>query len=59
LLNIGQSVPRIVIGPGASVQGDLRFERSVQLYVSDKATIGSVTGATPIPFSGDAPPDQR
>jgi DUF4097 and DUF4098 domain-containing protein YvlB len=59
LLNFGQSVPRIVIGPGATVQGDLRFERTVQLYVSDKATIGSVTGATPIPFSGDAPPDQR
>jgi hypothetical protein len=59
LLNSGQSVPRIVIGPGATVQGELRFERTVQLYVSDKATIGSVTGATPIPFSGDAPPDER
>ncbi len=52
-----REVPRIVIGPGATVQGDLRFERTVQLYVSDKATIGAVTGATPIPFSGDAPPN--
>jgi len=48
--------PRIVIGPGATVQGDLRFERTVRLFVSDKATIGPVTGATPIPFSGDIPP---
>jgi DUF4097 and DUF4098 domain-containing protein YvlB len=49
--------PVIVIGPGAVVQGDLRFERKVKLYVSDKATIGTVTGATPIAFSGDNPPN--
>ena len=49
--------PVIVIGPGAVVQGELRFERKVKLYVSDKATIGTVTGATPIAFSGDNPPN--
>jgi DUF4097 and DUF4098 domain-containing protein YvlB len=49
--------PVIIIGPGAIVQGDLIFERKVKLYVSDKATIGTVTGATPIPFSGDNPPN--
>jgi DUF4097 and DUF4098 domain-containing protein YvlB len=49
--------PVIVIGPGAVVQGDLRFERKVKLYVSDKATIGTVTGATPMSFSGDNPPN--
>jgi hypothetical protein len=48
--------PVIVIGPGASVQGDLRFERKVSLYVSDKATIGNVIGATPVPFTGNTPP---
>jgi len=48
--------PRIVIGPGAVVQGELRFDREVTLYVSDKATIGPVTGATPVRFSGDRPP---
>jgi hypothetical protein len=48
--------PLIVIGPGAIVQGDLRFERKVRLFVSDKATIGTVTGATAIPFTGDTPP---
>lgn len=54
--NFNPRKPRIVIGPGAVVQGDLRFERPVQLYVSDKATVGPITGATPIPFSGDNPP---
>ena len=49
--------PVIIIGPGAVVQGDLRFERKVKLYVSDKATIGTVSGATPIAFSGDNPPN--
>jgi DUF4097 and DUF4098 domain-containing protein YvlB len=48
--------PRIVIGPGAVVQGDLRFERAVDLYVSDKATVGPISGATAIRFSGDQPP---
>jgi DUF4097 and DUF4098 domain-containing protein YvlB len=48
--------PLIVIGPGAIVQGELRFERKVRLYVSDRATIGTVSGATAIPFSGDNPP---
>jgi DUF4097 and DUF4098 domain-containing protein YvlB len=57
LMQLVQNVPRIVIGPGATVQGELRFERTVKLYVSDKAAIGKVTGATAIPFSGDVPPN--
>jgi DUF4097 and DUF4098 domain-containing protein YvlB len=57
LMQTVRNVPRIVIGPGATVQGELRFERTVQLFVSDKATIGTVTGATPIPFTGDTPPN--
>jgi len=48
---------RIVIGPGSVVKGTLKFERPVKLYVSDRATIGAVEGATPIKFSGDRPPD--
>jgi hypothetical protein len=55
-ISFGEDVPRIVIGPGATVQGDLHFERKVRLLVSDKATIGPVTGATPVPFTGDSPP---
>ena len=56
LMQVVHDVPRIVIGPGATVQGELRFERTVQLFVSDKATIGTVVGATPIPFTGETPP---
>lgn len=57
LIQLTHDVPRIVIGPGATVQGEMRFEREVQLYVSDKATVGKVTGATPISFTGDSPPN--
>jgi hypothetical protein len=57
LLQAAQNIPRIVIGPGATVQGDLRFERTVSLLVSDKATIGTVIGATVVAFSGDVPPN--
>jgi len=56
LFHFGNGVPRIVIGPGAVVQGELRFEREVKLYVSDHATVGPVSGATAISFSGDQPP---
>ena len=50
------SRPRIIIGPGAVVQGNLTFRREVLLYVSDKATVGPVAGATAVAFSGDKPP---
>ena len=56
LIHFGDDNPRIVIGPGATIEGELHFERQVKLYVSDRAVIGPVVGATPIPFSGDAPP---
>ena len=48
--------PRIVIGPGTTVDGNLRFEREVRLYVSDQAKIGPISGATAIRFSGEDPP---
>lgn len=47
--------PRIVIGPHAVVQGALEFRREVDLFVSDSATIGAVTGATVQKFSGAQP----
>jgi hypothetical protein len=50
------SDPTVIIGPGATVQGDLVFKRKVRLFVSDHATIGTVTGATAVTFSGDKPP---
>jgi DUF4097 and DUF4098 domain-containing protein YvlB len=48
--------PRIVIGPGAVVRGNLRFEREVELFVSERATVGPISGATAIRFAGDRPP---
>jgi hypothetical protein len=51
----GPRIPRVVIGPGAVVAGRLTFRREVKLYVSDRATIGTVEGATAIRFSGATP----
>jgi len=48
--------PRVVVGPGSIVGGTLEFERPVQLYVSERATIGPVHGATAVRFSGEHPP---
>jgi acyl-[acyl carrier protein]--UDP-N-acetylglucosamine O-acyltransferase len=47
--------PKIVIGPHAVVQGNLTFERDVDLYVSDSATVGKIEGATAKKFAGSAP----
>jgi hypothetical protein len=48
-------VPKVVIGPHSVVQGKLTFEREVELYVSDSATVGPIEGATAKKFSGEAP----
>lgn len=50
------SKPRVVIGPGAVVAGELRFDREIDLFVSDKATVGTISGAKAVSFTGDAPP---
>lgn len=53
----GKHVPRVVIGPGATVRGGLRFEREVRLYVSEEAVLeGGISGATAIRFAGAEPP---
>jgi DUF4097 and DUF4098 domain-containing protein YvlB len=46
----------VVIGPDAMVQGTLRFEHEVKLYVSTRARIGPVQGAKAIVYSGERPP---
>jgi hypothetical protein len=51
-------VPRVVIGPGASVQGELRFKRPIRLFISDSATVGPISGATAVTFAGESPPEQ-
>ena len=50
--------PRVVVLPGSVIGGTLNFERPVKLYVSDRATIGPVQGATAVRFSGDRPPPE-
>jgi DUF4097 and DUF4098 domain-containing protein YvlB len=52
----GNPPPRVVVLPGSVIGGTLNFERPVKLYVSDRATIGPVQGATAVRFSGDSPP---
>ena len=56
LFQFWSSAPRVVVGPGASVEGTLDFRRTVKLYVSDRAHVGAIKGATPIRFSGATPP---
>jgi DUF4097 and DUF4098 domain-containing protein YvlB len=57
--NANARLPRIVIGPNATVTGTLNFERPVKLYVSESATVsGPIQGATPEAFAGDQPPTE-
>lgn len=56
-ISIGKRrIPRIVIGPQARVDGPLRFEREVRLYVHDSARIGPVSGATAVRYSSNRAP---
>jgi len=36
--------PQIVVGPGSRVEGEIRLEREVELFISDTAHVGGVTG---------------
>ena len=51
--------PRIVIGPGSIVEGTIRLEREVELYISESATVGGVSGVMSmddaVRFSGNRP----
>jgi hypothetical protein len=51
-----QRAPRIVIGPDATVQGALRFDREVELFVHPSAKIGTVTGAKVQTWTTTLPP---
>jgi len=48
--------PRVIVGPDAVVEGPLRFEREVKLYVHRSARVGEISGAEPVPFDGDTAP---
>lgn len=51
--------PKIVIGPGAQVQGELILERAVELYISETAQVGGVSGVMGLQdatrFKGERP----
>ena len=51
--------PRIVIGPGSRVEGTLRLEREVELFISESAEVGGVSGEMSmddaVRFKGDRP----
>jgi cytoskeletal protein CcmA (bactofilin family) len=51
--------PKIIIGPGARVGGQIVVEREVELYISDSAEVGGVSGVMSmdqaVRFSGDRP----
>jgi DUF4097 and DUF4098 domain-containing protein YvlB len=51
--------PRIVIGPGSRVVGTIELEREVDLFISETAEVGGVSGVMTmddaVRFSGDSP----
>jgi len=51
--------PRVIIGPGSSVLGTIELERKVELFISDSAEVGGVSGVMSmddaVRFSGDRP----
>jgi DUF4097 and DUF4098 domain-containing protein YvlB len=57
--NSSGNTPKIVIGPGTQVQGTIRLERKVELYISTSAKVGAVEGEMSmddaIRFKGDRP----
>ena len=55
----GKGTPRVVIGPGSRVEGVIRLERKVKLYISESAEVGGVEGEMTLDdavrFSGKRP----
>lgn len=51
--------PRIVIGPGSRVEGEIRLDRKVDLFISESAEVGGVSGEMTmddaVRFAGDHP----
>ncbi len=51
--------PQVIIGPGSRVEGVLRLEREVRLYISESASVGGVEGVMSmddaVRFSGTRP----
>lgn len=54
--NSNRRPPKVIIGANAVVEGELKFEREVELYVHSTAKTGPISGATPVRFDGAQPP---
>jgi DUF4097 and DUF4098 domain-containing protein YvlB len=50
-----QQPPRVIIGPNARIDGELRFEREVELYVHTSAKTGKITGAKVLSYTDKVP----
>ena len=50
-----QREPVIMVGPGCRIVGKRVLQRPVKLYVSDRAMLGPITGATAVRFAGAVP----
>jgi cytoskeletal protein CcmA (bactofilin family) len=52
-------IPRVVIGPGSRVEGTIVLKRKVNLFISETAEVGGVSGVMSmddaVRFSGDRP----
>jgi len=52
-------MPKIIVGPGSQVIGDIVLEREVELFISESAEVGGVTGemsmGDAVRFSGSKP----
>ncbi|TYT26684.1 hypothetical protein FZO89_10675 [Luteimonas viscosa] len=55
-IQVNKRKPRIIIGPDAVVEGELKFERDVTLYVHETARTGPVSGATATAYSSARAP---
>ena len=57
--NRPKRTPRVIIGPGTIVEGEVHLEREVELFIHDSAQVGRVTGVMgmddAVRFSGDRP----
>jgi DUF4097 and DUF4098 domain-containing protein YvlB len=57
--NDNKRLPKVIIGPNSKVLGNIVLEREVELYISNSAEVGGVTGEMSLDdavrFSGDRP----
>lgn len=57
--NKSKRKPKVTIGPGSAVKGKIILEREVELYISDTAEVGGVSGEMSlndaVRFSGERP----